>query len=135
VIVHLLLLVGYIYANKIGILSKSVTERKCTQTAYLDVAHLDLLLLEGIARLALAMVECAIDLLTPALYLLADAVVFALLFPQLAILVVALLLQLSGIVSVEFAQLLGPRAKYLQGVGELGDEGAGELVVFGGARL
>jgi hypothetical protein len=120
VIVHLLLLVGDIYTDDIRVL---------------DIPHLDLLLLEGIARLALAVVKCAIDLLTPALHLLADAVVFALLFAQLAILVVPLLLQLGREVSVKFAQLFCPRAEDLQGVGELGDEGARELVVFGGARF
>jgi hypothetical protein len=134
-VVHLLLLVGDIDTDDISVLPESVTEGKTCQTAYFDVAHLDLLLLKGIARLALAVVECAIDFLAPALHLLADAVVFALLLAQLAILAVALLLQLRSIVSVEFAQLLCPRAEYLQGVGELGDEGASELVVFGGARF
>jgi hypothetical protein len=46
---------------------------------YLDVAHLDLLLFESIPRLGFAVVKCAVGLLAPALDLLADAVVFALL--------------------------------------------------------
>lgn len=76
-IVHLLLLVGHVDTNEICVL---------------DIPHLNLLLLKGIPRLAFAVVECAINLLAPTLYLLADAVVFALLFAQLAILMVALLL-------------------------------------------
>ena len=103
--------------------------------AYLDVTHLYLLLFKGISRLAFAVVKCAINLLAPALDFLTDAVVFALLLAQLAILVVALLLQLSSIVAVQFAQLFGPCTEDLQGVSELGNEGASELFVFGGAGL
>jgi hypothetical protein len=101
----------------------------------LDVAHFNLLLLKGIARLGFAMVECAIGLLTSAFYLLTDTVVFALLFAQLSVLIVPFLLQLGGIVSVEFAQLLGARTENLEGVGKLGNEGASELVMFGCARF
>jgi hypothetical protein len=101
--------------------------------AYLDVAHLNLLLFESVSRLAFAVVECAVNLLAPALDLLTDAVVFALLFAQLAILVIALLLQLSSIVSMQLAQLLGSCTKDLERVGELSNESASELFVFGGA--
>ena len=119
-VVHLLLLVGHVDTDEIGVL---------------DVTHLDLLLFESITRLGFAVVKCAINLFAPALDLLANAIVFTLLFAQLTILVVALLLQLGSIVSVQLAQLFGPCTKDLQGISKLGDESASELFVFGGARF
>lgn len=98
---------------------------------YFDVAHFDLLLLKGIAYLGLAMVERTINLLPLALDLLTDAVILALLLAQFRVLIVAFLLQLGRVVSVQFAQFLGPGAKDLEWISQLGDEGTGELFVFG----
>ena len=91
-IVHLFLLVGYINTNQICVLALLAWKRVRRHITDLDIPHLNLLLLKGIPRLAFAVVKCAIDLLASTLYLLANAVVFALLFAQLAILMVALLL-------------------------------------------
>lgn len=103
--------------------------------AYFDVAHFDLLLLEGVACLGFAMVECTIDLLAPALDLLTDAVVFALLLAQLGILIVALLFQFGCVVSVEFTQFLGPCAEDFERISELGNKRPSELFMFGCAGL
>lgn len=48
------------------------------QVCVLDVTHLDLVLLECISRLVLAMVKSAVDLLAAVLDLLTHTVVFAL---------------------------------------------------------
>lgn len=104
-----------------------------TWITYFDVFHLDLLLLERIPCLPSAMIEGAISLLPAILHLLTNAVVFALLLAQLGVLIIALLLELGGIVGMEFAQLLVSSSDYSEGIGELGDESAGELLVFGGS--
>ena len=91
-IVHLLLLVGHVDTNEICVLPPSASKRMSRHTTDLDIPHFNLLLLKSIPRLAFAVVECAINLLAPTLYLLTDAVIFALLLAQLAILMVALLL-------------------------------------------
>ena len=64
-IVHFLLLVRDVDGDEIGIL---------------DVTHFDLLLLEGVPCLVLAMVKSSIYLLATTLYLLAHTVVFAFCF-------------------------------------------------------
>ena len=61
-VVHFLLLVRNVDGDEVGIF---------------DIAHFDLLLLERIPCLVLAMVKSSVDLLAAALYFLAYAIVFA----------------------------------------------------------
>jgi len=102
---------------------------------YLDIPHLDLLLLKGVSCLAFSVVECAVALLATVLNLLTHAVVFALLLAKLGVLTIPLLLQLRSIVAVEFAQFFVACREGFERVGELRDEGASELIVLGGARF
>lgn len=101
------------------------------QVCVLDVTHLDLVLLECISRLVLAMVKSAVDLLAAVLDLLTHTVVFALCLAQLGELSIPLLFELRSVVAMELAELFSPCCQRLQGIGKLCYEGGRELVMFG----
>jgi len=131
VVVHLLLLIGDVNIDKIGVLRRSVSYKRGEwDRTYLGVAHFYLLLLKGISGFGFAVIEGAVYLFAPTLHLLADAIVLSLLFAQLGILAVAFLLQLGSVVCVELTKVFVSRAKGLEGVCQLGDESTGELFVF-----
>jgi hypothetical protein len=86
-----------------------------------DVSHLNLLLLESVPRLALAMIKCAVTFLAAIFHFLAHAVVFALLLAKFGVLAIAFLFQLGSIVTMQFPQFFVSSRERLQWIGELGD--------------
>lgn len=115
-VVHFLLLVRNIDGDEVGVL---------------DVAHLDLVLFKSVSCLVFSMIESTVKLLTAVLNLLTYTVVFALRFAQICVLAIPFFLELRCIVSMQLAQVFVSTRERLQRIGELCDEGTGELLVFG----
>ena len=102
---------------------------------YLDIPHLDLLLLKGVSCLALAMIKCAVALLAAVLHLLTHAVIFALCLSQVGIIPVPLFLEFRRMLGVLFPQVLVSSGQVLEGLRYACDDLLTELLVLGGARF
>lgn len=103
-VVHLLLLVRDVDCNEISVL---------------DVAHFDLLLLECVPCLVLAVVESTIDFLAATFDFLAYTIISALGLAEFGVLAVSFLLEFCCVVAVKFTKLFGPGRKRLQRISEL----------------